>query len=79
MDLEVMEILKAVPKDKAKELIKLAAKEENAAGIVKIANDNGITLTEEQAQAVLKAFSEKLEVAGDDLDKVSGGGSCGGC
>ncbi len=79
MDLEVMEILKDVPKDKAKELIKLAAKEENAAGIVKIANDNGITLTEEQAQAVLKAFSEKLEVAGDDLDKVSGGGSCGGC
>jgi len=76
---EVMEILKNIPKDKVKDLIQLASKEENVEGIVKIANDNGIKITNEQAEAVLKAFSEKVAVSGDDLDKVSGGSSCGGC
>ena len=76
MNNDVMEILKSIPKDKAKDLIKLAAKEENAEGIAKLARANGIALSDEQATAILKAFSEKVEVAGDDLDKVSGGSAC---
>ncbi len=73
MNAEVMDILKKFPQDKVKEIIKLASKEENAAGITKIAESYGVSISEEQADTVLKAISEKVEVKGDDLDKVSGG------
>ena len=79
MDKSVIELMKSIPKDKVEDLIKLASKAENAEAIMELAKNAGIKVSVEQAEAVLKAFSEKAAVSDDDLDKFSGGSDCGEC
>lgn len=76
MDTKVVELMKSIPKDKVEGLIKLASKAESADAIMELAKNAGIEITGEQAEGVLKAFSEKVAVSDDDLDKVSGGDAC---
>lgn len=73
MDKKVIELMKSIPKDKLDELTKAAAKATSKEQIVEIGQKVGINVTDDQADAVLKAFSEAVSVKGEALDAVSGG------
>ena len=82
MDNQVTELLKSIPKDELPELIKAASKAVDIDQILALAKEKGIAITNEQAEAVLKAFSEKVSLSADDMDNVSGGKGklgCNGC
>ena len=79
MDSKVIELLKSLPKEKLAELTKEASKASSKADIVDIASKVGVSVSDEQADAVLKAFSENVAVEGDDLDNVSGGCNTSEC
>lgn len=78
MDKTVVELMKKIPKDKLKELTSAAAKAADKDEILKLAKGAGIDISSEEAEAVFNAFSEEVSVKGEDLDAVSGGGSCDG-
>ena len=82
MDKQLTELLKSIPEDKLPELIKAASKAVDKEKLFALANEAGLSITEEQAEAVLKAFSEKVSLSSDDMDNISGGKGklgCNGC
>ena len=78
MNKTVVELMKKIPKDKLKELTAAASKAANKDDILALAKNSGIDISSEEAEAVFAAFSEEASVKGEDLDAVSGGGSCDG-
>lgn len=78
MDKSLIALLKSIPKDKREDIVKLAGKAETKEQVLELAKKVGIDVSDEQAESILKAFSEKAAVSDDDLDKVSGGSSCFG-
>ena len=60
------------------ELIEKAKTAKSAEELLKLADGNGIELTEEEAKTYFAQLNANAAVADDELDAVAGGGSCPG-
>ena len=58
------------------ELIEKAKTAKSAEELLKLADGNGIELTEEEAKTYFAQLNANAAVADDELDAVAGGGSC---
>ena len=77
MNKELLTILKDVPDEKKKELVRLASKTSNADEVLELAKKNGIEITKEQAETIITSFKDDSKISLDELDAVAGG-NCGG-
>lgn len=67
------ELIQKLTADEA--LVEKASACKDAASLTALAKENGLNLTEEEAQSALGILNPgKDEVCDDDLDKVAGGG-----
>lgn len=56
------------------ELLKKAKKAKTAEELCSLAEENGITLSKEEAQEYFNSLSKNGDIRDDELDKVTGGG-----
>lgn len=69
----LIEMMDKFPRETIGEVIKAVTTAGNVEEVKKIVRGYGEELTDEQAEILLKAYSEEIVLSDEDLDKVSGG------